>query len=195
MNVKDLQNKLIYIIFDYKYNIKMSMLDEKIIITCKKMLNNRGYEIIEEEENKHLIGENKTEKICVFLYPVDKLKIKKINEYMNIANNMDIKHYIIIYTDSITSSANKLIQSSVQLNIIIETFYSKSLMYDITEHKLVPKHIRLEEKEAEEFKNKYGIKIPKILTTDPVSKYYNYKVGDIIRILRPQNVISYRIVV
>jgi DNA-directed RNA polymerase subunit H (RpoH/RPB5) len=58
---------------------------------------------------------------------------------------------------------------------------------EIEKHKLVPKHILLSEKEKEELLKKYGItlrELPRILSSDPMAKALNAKVGDVIKIIR-----------
>ncbi|MCS7123230.1 MAG: DNA-directed RNA polymerase subunit H, partial [Candidatus Aenigmarchaeota archaeon] len=58
---------------------------------------------------------------------------------------------------------------------------------EIENHKLVPKHILLSEKEKEELLKKYGItlkELPRILSSDPMVKALNAKVGDVIKIIR-----------
>ncbi|MEM5882677.1 MAG: DNA-directed RNA polymerase subunit H [Candidatus Aenigmatarchaeota archaeon] len=59
--------------------------------------------------------------------------------------------------------------------------------FEIENHKLVPKHILLSEKEKEELLKKYGItlkELPRILSSDPMAKALNAKVGDVIKIIR-----------
>jgi len=55
------------------------------------------------------------------------------------------------------------------------------------EHRLIPKHEVLGEKETAELFSNYKInerKLPRILNTDPMAKGLDAKVGDIIRISR-----------
>lgn len=73
---------------------------------------------------------------------------------------------------------------------------------EIESHRLVPKHILLSEKEKEELLKKYGItlkELPRILSSDPMVKALNAKVGDVIKIIRksPTAEVSeyYRVVV
>jgi DNA-directed RNA polymerase I, II, and III subunit RPABC1 len=66
----------------------------------------------------------------------------------------------------------------------------KELMFNITKHMLVPKHILLTQQERRELllelnkKNNSLKLIPKIYDTDPISKYYGAKVGQIFKIMR-----------
>ena len=65
-----------------------------------------------------------------------------------------------------------------------ELFSIDDLQYNITKHVLQPKFERLSEKEAQDFKKSYGIKFPVLRKDDPISRFYNYKRGDVIRVKR-----------
>ena len=57
----------------------------------------------------------------------------------------------------------------------------------VSKHVLVPKHIKLTEKEKKELLEKYNItlrELPKILKKDPAIRHLNLKQGDIIKIIR-----------
>jgi len=73
---------------------------------------------------------------------------------------------------------------------------------DILQHKLVPLHVILSEKERTEFLEKYKItpdQLPKILNTDPVAIYIDAKPGQIVKIVRnshtAKEAVAYRLVV
>ncbi len=58
---------------------------------------------------------------------------------------------------------------------------------DIKKHILVPKHLKLSEKEKTNLLEKYDISIkqlPKILKQDPAIQGLNAKLGDIIKVIR-----------
>ena len=67
-------------------------------------------------------------------------------------------------------------------------------MYNITKHHLVPKHTKLSPEERSSFVSTYGDNIPIIKQTDPISRYWGFKIGDIVKIDRNCGTISYRIV-
>ena len=75
-------------------------------------------------------------------------------------------------------------------------------MINITEHRLVPKHVILNEKEKEELLKKYNInlhQLPKILLSDAVISAIGGKIGDVVKIMRKSQTagqsIYYRVVV
>ena len=61
-------------------------------------------------------------------------------------------------------------------------------MINLVEHDLVPQHEILSQSDAVKVLNKYNCikrNLPRIISIDPVAKYYNMKPGDICRIIRP----------
>ena len=74
--------------------------------------------------------------------------------------------------------------------------------FNIIEHKLVPEHIIISEKEKEEILKKFKItpdQLPKILNTDPVAKNIDAKPGQIVKIIRKSHTateaVAYRFVI
>ena len=168
-------------------------MDPRIKITCKEMIIQRGYEI-HTEEDYCLIGLNTLgEQIYIILLSTPKFNIEKLTEYMNILKHAEIRHGIIIYRDNATPVARKMIQNNNN-TIHIELFKEEELLYNITKHSLVPIHEYLSDKDTLIFKKTFGVKIPIILTTDAIVRFYNFKKGSIIRIIRKDQYISYRIV-
>lgn len=84
----------------------------------------------------------------------------------------------------------------------LELFTYSQVIKNIIEHHLVPKHRLLTEDEKNQFIQEYDIKnkdMPRIFNNDPISKYYNAKIGDIFEIERISYTagitVSYRLVV
>lgn len=73
---------------------------------------------------------------------------------------------------------------------------------DISKHKLVPKHSILGDAEKQELLKQYNITLnhlPRILLTDPMVKFLDAKVGDVVKISRESptagRAVYYRVVV
>ncbi|KYK31435.1 MAG: DNA-directed RNA polymerase subunit H [Thermoplasmatales archaeon SG8-52-3] len=73
---------------------------------------------------------------------------------------------------------------------------------DILQHKLVPNHVILSDKEKKDFLEKLKItpdQLPKIINTDPVAMYIDAKPGQIVKIIRKSHTakeaVAYRLVV
>ena len=114
-------------------------------------------------------------------------------------HKMDIKHGIIVYKNSVTSSAKKIIENltdislSTENSLKIELFSEEELTINITKHVLQPTFERLSDDKSKKFKKKYGIKFAILLKTDPISKFYGYEIGDVIKITR-KGYVTWRIV-
>jgi len=71
-------------------------------------------------------------------------------------------------------------------------FHYKNLAFDITKHRLVPPHIKIKDyNEKLKIKKNLQIdcfsKLPTLLHTDAISKFYHFRRGDLIKIIRPSN--------
>ena len=161
---------------------------------CHEMMGSRGYSPDEHDLNDDQIifTDSRDKRIIVFLCTLQKLNINSIKEYIKLIEEKGINHAIIIYLNVITSSAKKVVENLY--NVTIELFTFNELQFNITTHKLVPTHTRLTSTETTEFKAKYGTKIPVLLKSDPMSRFYNFTRGQIIKVTRCNGTISYRIV-
>jgi DNA-directed RNA polymerase subunit H (RpoH/RPB5) len=167
---------------------------EKAISICKEMLEQRGYTITKEEKML-LEGENKkdvSDKIIVFASSNLKFNVKNIQNYINAMHERKIMHSIIIYVEGVTSFTKKAIKQSNDMEF--EIFAQDDLQYNITKHKLQSQFRKLSLKESEDFKKKFGIKIPVLKLDDPISRFYNYKKGDIIEVTRKNGSICHRMI-
>jgi len=104
---------------------------------------------------------------------------------------------IFIIRDRITSEENiEEFFDSIYLNnkIFVQYFYLDTLTFNVTHHSMVPAHKILSKEETNNLvKSLYitGIsKLPKINKTDPISKYYGIKKGEVFRITRPSETVG-----
>jgi DNA-directed RNA polymerase I, II, and III subunit RPABC1 len=164
-----------------------------------EMLDQRGYSYKNEED--FILASNNLEELVIFFCSDLKFNLDKLKFYISKMNEIELNHCIIVYADQITSTAKKAIDN---LEIIkpegtivpaeIELFSLKELQYNLTKHILVPLHTKLSDEESFQLKKKFGHNLASILKTDPVSRFYNFKKGDIIKITRKEGYIIYRIV-
>jgi DNA-directed RNA polymerase I, II, and III subunit RPABC1 len=158
------------------------------------MFKERGYTNIEKYEDKIIALKPDNKQICIFSKIIEKLNVSEMHNYISILQENKIEHGLIIFEGSPTSTVKNVIGNTPALGINIELFTADDLQFNITKHKLVPKHIRLSKEEAKQFKEKYGVNIPKLLRIDPVCRFYDFSTGDIIKIVRRDGFISFRIV-
>jgi DNA-directed RNA polymerase I, II, and III subunit RPABC1 len=187
--------------------------DPRVEKTVREMLDSRGYEITQElqdDEVKSLVASKKIVNNCSHTVPdinvifaTDymggeevKFNIKIVNSYIAYINARKLKHVLIIHQGKITSRVKDTISNyQILKKIKIEVFTQNELKFNITKHRLVPKHEVMTKEESKEFKLKYGNKFNSILVTDPVSRFYGYEKGDIVKIYRNSGIIIYRIVI
>ena len=92
---------------------------------------------------------------------------------------------ILLLREKETSTVTKELERKQYENV--EIFLKKNMMFNITHHRYVPKHIVLNDEEIEETVLKFNtpkIKFPKILKSDPVARYFALKSGMMFKILR-----------
>lgn len=182
----------------------MAMIPTNVKSTLNDMIKDRNYKLIEknddnirciDSENKYTyINFNIIEKFNVDIFKKCVELLKSISD-----EKMNYNHLILVYSNKITPIGGKLLRNNI--NVTIELFHIDSLKINITKHILVPIHLRLTASENKQFREQYGNKIPRLLTSDPISRYYNFKKDDIIKIIRNKaeilasNGISYRIVI
>ena len=137
----------------------------------------------------------------IIFFPEDpSLGVAPIRAYLGKMVEQGVYRAIIVIKQSITPSAAKVC-ASMAPKYILEQFTEAELVVNITEHKLVPKHIVLSEEEKKELLLKYHLKenqLPRILITDPVARYYGLRRGQVVKIVRPSETagryVTYRLV-
>lgn len=143
---------------------------------------------------------NTTDKIYIF-FPQNssKVGVLAIRQYIKDMQSANTERAIIVVKEEITAFAKQIFTETKQ---IIEYFKENEILIDITQHVLVPKHELLDEEEKKELLSVYNIKelnLPKILGSDPVSKYFGARKGQVFKITRNSEssgkTVYYRVVV
>ena len=166
------------------------------------MLKDREYNITYTAENsKDLTGvvmKAKNEEQYIFVYFTNETKfgVKSIRSIME-----DIKSsytVILVATDGLTPFAQKEISDSYQN---IQFFKKNELYLNPTKHVLYSPHEKITGEERSDVLLKYGSnlkKYPILRTSDIICRYYNFKIGDMIKITRIcpplEKMLVYRIV-
>jgi DNA-directed RNA polymerase subunit H (RpoH/RPB5) len=165
---------------------------ERAYATCLEMLQQRGYSIIEEEDTHITALKPDGQQMAVFFHDAPKFGTKGMKEIISLMNEMQVLHSLVVYKEDVTPFTKATLSRSEERHF--EIFAIEDLQYNITKHRLQPTFERLEEKEATEFKQKYGMKFGTLRLDRPIARFYDYKRGDVIRITRLDGYINYRIV-
>lgn len=156
------------------------------------MIDKRAAAVSDEESGENMITVSPTESVIIFLIGTDKLNIDGVKEMISIMNEYNIRHAVMVYQNSITSSARKALDLLYQYRI--ELFALHELQYDITKHAYFCPHEKVEDITELGFLKNQVSKLPRILISDPVVRYFGFAKGDILRIRRPNQTIAYRVV-
>lgn len=172
-----------------------------------KMLLIRRYLIdesfINETDEKYLTNmiDDIDSRIYVFFPQNAKVGVVTIRQYIEDMQKNNVNRAIIVVKDSITAFA-KQVYIDASPYITIECFKENELYIDKLSHVLVPKHEIISETEKDELLRVYKIKewqLPKILNSDPISKYFGARKGQIFKITRhsenSNEYIYYRLVI
>ncbi|KAI5167325.1 DNA-directed RNA polymerases I, II, and III subunit RPABC1 [Nematocida sp. AWRm78] len=127
-------------------------------------------------------------------------KAKDIKLYTSTLGKQNIHNGIIVCKETLKAHSLKALDES-RKEYDLELFYIRELLFNITKHKDVPKHILLTDEEKKNVlkERKVGeAQLKKILVDDPVNRYYAGKRGQVYRIIRNSETagisIEYRIV-
>jgi len=164
---------------------------ERAYNICIEMLEQRNYEIISREEQIIALKPD-GEQIIVFFADTIKFNVQNIQIYINMMHNLEINHCIIVYNGTITPFAKKAILQSTEMTF--ELFSVDDLQINITKHILQPKFQLLTNNETDKMTQQYLLKFGTLKKEDPICRFYNFQKGNIIKIIRSNNCITYRIV-
>ena len=163
--------------------------------TVCEMLTDRGYalqsscndssdvmERIKQRESVVSASASDGRSCFVFFDSDDKVSIKFIR---TICEAHPDAFLMVVSPDGPTSFAKKEVNDPWGERIQFFTF--KELSRNVSRHELVPTHSLMTADECESLQRTYKLnlaQLPPLLVHDPVRRYYGYKRGDVIRILR-----------
>lgn len=146
-------------------------------------------------------NDDPTDQMFVFFPDEPKIGIKQIQSYVAKMEAEKVRRAIVIVRQGLTPSARQAMKE-VGPTFIMEEFLESEMLINITEHELVPQHILLTTEEKEELFSRYKLKenqLMKMLASDPVARYYGYKRGQVIKIIRKSDTagryVTHRLVV
>ena len=108
------------------------------------------------------------------------------------SSNTTLKYAVIIVDYPISAQANKNLKA-LESVVRCQMFYDHEICYNPTHHILVPIHIKLSEEEKQAKMRELMVdsnKIPLMLPSDPIARYYGWSSGDMIKIIRTDTELS-----
>ncbi|KAH9252084.1 hypothetical protein BASA81_010066 [Batrachochytrium salamandrivorans] len=197
----------------------------RVMVTVSKMLRARGYKLPAAEfstwqELKRMFDEGKKksdlffraerpspgeggepgiEYIVVLFSDEPKVQSKDARGCMDRMARSSATRAILVADEPLTTSVRAVL--TLQPKVRIEPFLTAELIIDITEHELVPDHVVLTEDEKKLVLKRYNLndsQLPRMPTSDPISRYFGLSRGNVVKIIRSSETagryVTYRIV-
>jgi DNA-directed RNA polymerase I, II, and III subunit RPABC1 len=163
--------------------MKHKFCNDNVYNTVLDLIKVRGLKII----NDTIENEIHTDKI-LFLYSGNyKVNVNYIKNVIIRGVEKQYNHIVIIYKQNITTSVKKIIELSDDVKF--EIFKETELYFNVLKHDLVPEHSL-----CTDFDTIPKHNLPIIYHTDPVIKFLGIEKGQIVKIKRKDNTLSYRVV-
>lgn len=173
----------------------------RVLVNFNQMLTDRGYAMQSPVSlsDVYLVINND---ILVGMFINEYLDPTKTTAIIKEMEKRKLSHCIVL-CDSKHKNVDKLIYyDTIDPKRTVEIFEKNAMLINITKHVLVPKHRVLSEEERTELFERYHIQdnsqLPKMTLSDPISRYYGLKKGQVVEITRNEDLnkhVSYRIVV
>jgi len=169
---------IIQMVVDRGYLVSQALKDETME-DFKQTWNNNP-----SRENLLLLlrkKEDLTEQLFVFFPEDEKVGVKPIRNYCIKMQEQSVQRAIMVVRVGMSSFAKQAL-AEMAPKFKLEQFTETELMVNITEHQLVPKHIKLSVAEKKSLLEKYKMKesqLPRIQLNDPVARYYGLERGEV----------------
>lgn len=167
--------------------------DQVLLTTLKttvEMLQDRGYAHVECCQTLDEILVNMEETRCivrgtkeggsvvhVFFHNEDRVGVKQLRAWVE---SSVADHIVVVSLEGPTAFTRKESESHPN----VQFFQFKDLCVNITRHSLVPRHEKVAADDMPLELSETKHELPLMYTSDRVAQYYDYRVGDIIRITR-----------
>ena len=165
---------------------------ERAIETCLDIFEQRGYDEIVPGDARITAVKPDGDQVCAFFIDAQ-FNAHRLVETVSEMHRLNIQHALVVHSGGVTPPAKKTVETSTELTF--ELFSESELQTNITRHHLQPQFYCLPPDEGARFKKKFNfVKLPCMLRTDPIARFYGYQRGDVVRITRPNNYVLHRCV-
>lgn len=128
------------------------------------------------------------EPLLVFFNGSPSVSTSMLKDIVQKANTSGASEVLLIIEGKLNgASARWAEESAHSQGVAFTVFPEEELVVNITKHELVPKHELLDEKKAKEVLDAFKLhkhQLPRIMSRDPVARYYGMKRGQVVRITR-----------
>lgn len=144
--------------------------------------------------------ENPEERLLVKWTEGPKVGVHPIRTFFDELEKQKVSRGILVVETAISPFA-KQAMNQFRPQLIMEAFSYAELKFDITTHKMVPRHRVLNSEQKRKLLANLGVRdtqLPRMQTTDPVARYYGLERGTVVEITRNSDTsgtyVTYRIV-
>lgn len=183
---------------DSTKNIKKNI-NATIYQTLYEMVQQRGYISPFPDTNNSQIDEQVIladkpdgSNICAFLEVQKNFNKDEFQNTIGKMNLLNVNHAIVVY-EKVTFAVKSLVTDVRNIDYRIEIFHISEVKFNITKHSLACLHSKVEDAKTLELLKKYSPEqFPKIKSTDPMARFYGFRPGDIIKVVRKNGFVMYR---
>tara|TARA_B100000683_G_scaffold139022_1_gene135440 strand:- start:779 stop:1303 length:525 start_codon:yes stop_codon:yes gene_type:complete len=154
------------------------------------MLEDRGFEVpavgaatakarFLESQPIHTGEARDGRRVVLYIDSEERTGIKRVRQLME-QHPDDI---VVVSIDGVTPFTKKEVAHEARITF----FVAKEVMHNLPRHCLVPRHTALSQEEAEAVKKRFHMMDHHwmlLLSSDPVARWYNWRIGTIVRIER-----------
>ena len=167
------------------------MSDETAFRIVKEMIGQRGYSLCGEEVKDYLVYTRGDERLHLCDHVHDRIGTASYNKILENAIKHKMNHLIVLSTHKETSLVTKRIEHFTEMKM--EIFIVKNCQMNITKHKYVPAHRQLTLEESDRIRDLVGERLPILLRSDPIARFYDFEPGRVVEIQR-RDCVTYRVV-
>lgn len=148
-------------------------------------------DLVPIHSNLTFIATKNKEPSLIYFIDDESVGIKHLVKIYDLMISKRIKHCILVYENNLTFSAKKYV-STKSKEIQVEFFNHEDLLINKTRHSHAPRYQLVNVSELQKYNINEGEKdnLPKILSSDHISKYFGLKKGDLIKITRSSETVG-----